>query len=43
MLQLGRLSALEAELSCVTARLQQCEEDRKERELEARDQKNQVS
>lgn len=41
--QLDRLSALEAELSGVSARLQRCEEDRKERELEAREQKNQVS
>lgn len=34
---------LDAELSGVTARMQRCEEDRKERELEAREQKNQVS
>ncbi|XP_075902255.1 ninein-like protein isoform X2 [Nelusetta ayraudi] len=40
--QLGRLSALEAELNGVTVRLQRCEEDRKERELEAQEQKNRV-
>lgn len=43
LLQLGRLSALEAELNGVTVRLQRCEEDRKERELEAQEQKNRVS
>lgn len=43
LLQLGRLSAMEAELNGVTLRLQRCDEDRKEREVEAQDQKNQVS